>query len=183
MENLRFIRETMESAGSFTAVSGAGQVVVGVTALAAAGVASLQRSQASWLAVWLVEAAVAGLVGAWGIRRKARATGVSLNSGPARKFVICFAPPLVAGALLTPVLYRAGAAGSLPGAWLLFFGAAVVTGGALSVRIVPFMGLALMLLGAVALLSPSSLGNLFMALGFGVVLIVFGGIIARRHGG
>ncbi len=97
--------------------------------------------------------------------------------------MICFAPPLLAGAILTPVLYRAGAASLLPGAWLLLFGAAVVTGGALSVRIVPFMGAAFMLLGAAALLAPAAAGDLFMALGFGLLLIVFGAIIARKHGG
>lgn len=183
MENLRFIRETMESAGSFTAVSGAAQVVIGATALAAAAVAAGRESPASWLAVWMVEAGVAGIIGAWGILRKARATGVSLSAGPARKFVICFAPPLLAGAILTPVLYRAGAASLLPGAWLLLFGAAVVTGGALSVRIVPFMGAAFMLLGAAALLAPAAAGDLFMALGFGLLLIVFGTVIARKHGG
>jgi len=183
MENLRFIRRTMESAGSFTAVPGVGQMIIGGTALAAAVVAARQKSPSSWLAVWLVEAAAAAIVGVWAILRKARATGFSLSAGPARKFAICFAPPILAGAFMTPVLYRAGAAELLPGTWLLLFGVAVVTGGALSVRIVPFMGAAFMALGAGALLAPRALGDLFMALGFGALLIGFGAVIARRHGG
>src|SRR5262245_27147336 len=101
MDNLRFIRETMENAGSFTAISGWGQVAIGRTALAAAFVASLQTTPGAWAAVWMIEAVVALAVGSFWIVRKARKTGISLTSGPTRKAAICFSPPLVAGALLT----------------------------------------------------------------------------------
>jgi hypothetical protein len=183
IDNLRFIRQTMENAGSFTAISGWGQVAIGATALIAAGAARRQTTPGSWLGVWLIEAAAAVVIGAFGITRKARATGVSLSSGPSRKFVICFAPPLIAGAVLTPVLFRAGLTGLLPGVWLLLFGASVVTGGALSVRIVPTMGAILMALGAASLAGPAGWGDFYMAAGFGAVLIVYGLIIARRYGG
>ena len=183
MDSIRFIRETMENAGSFTAVSGLGQLAIGASALLAAFVASRQTTPAAWLATWLVEASLALVLGAWGIGRKARATGVSLSAGPARKFMVCFAPPLIGGAILTPVLYRAGMVALLPGMWLLLFGIAVVTGGALSVRIVPVMGVCFMALGVAALFGPPAWGDAFMAAGFGGLLIVFGVVIARRYGG
>ena len=183
IENLRFIRKTMESAGSFTAVSGLGQVLIGASAIVAAVIASRDRVAAHWLGVWLIEGTLALLVGAWFIRGKAKVTGLALNSGVSRKFLICFAPPLLAGALLTGVLYGAGEIRLLPGTWLLMFGVAVVTGGAQSVRIVPFMGAAFMLLGAAALVAPARFGDFFMAAGFGGLLIGFGAVIARRHGG
>jgi len=71
----------------------------------------------------------------------------------------------------------------LPGVWLLLYGTAIVTGGAFSVRAVPIMGLCLMALGGFALFAPGSLGNIFMAAGFGLVHIAFGFWIALRYGG
>jgi hypothetical protein len=173
----------MENAGSFTAVSGWGQVAIGATALAASAVASLQTTRAAWLATWIVEAMVALAVGSFWIARKARRTGISFSSAPGRKAAICFAPPLACGALLTPALYRAGQVSLLPGTWLLLFGVAVVTGGAMSVKIVPLMGLVLMAIGTAALFGPGRLGRSLHGRGFGLVLIGFGAVIARKHGG
>jgi hypothetical protein len=183
MDNLRFIRETMERAGSFTAVPGWGQVAMGATALAAAWLAAAQPSALLWLAVWVIEAAVALLIGASAMVRKARAAGVSLRTGVGQKFVLSLAPPMAAGALLTLVLFRAGLVEVLPGTWLLLFGASVVTAGAFSVRIIPVMGICFMLLGALALLAPPAWGDALLALGFGAQLIGFGAVIARRYGG
>lgn len=183
MDNLRYIRETMERAGSFTAVPGWAQVAMGVTALFAGWIASLQRDPASWLAVWTVEALIAPVIGVWGVARKARAARVPLVSGAGRKFALSLAPPLVAGALLTAVLFRAGIVAPLPGAWLLLFGAGIVAAGTYSVRVVPVMGLCFMALGAVALFAPPEWGNALMMLGFGGLHIGFGILIARRYGG
>ncbi len=181
-ENLRFIRQTMERAGSFTAVPGWGGVAMGVVALAAAPLAGQTATGQGWLGIWLAAAALAVGIGAASIFHKARATGLSLRSGPARKFALAFAPPLAAGALLTLVLHRGGLDPLLPGVWLLLYGVAVVAGGAYSVPIVPVMGAGFLLLGALALLVPAW-GTPLMAAGFGALHILFGFIIARRHGG
>ena len=181
-ENLRFIRQTMERAGSFTAVPGWGGVAMGVVALAAAPLAARAATPADRLSTWLAAAAVAVLIGGVNLFLKARATGMSLRSGPARKFALAFAPPLAVGALLTLVLHRAGLDLVLPGVWLLLYGVAVVAGGAYSVPVVPVMGAGFLLLGALALLVPAW-GTPLMAAGFGALHILFGFIIARRHGG
>jgi hypothetical protein len=183
MDNLRYIRETMERAGSFTAVSGWGQVVIGVTGLLAAWLASRQDSVENWLATWSVAAVVALLVGVLTTGMKARAARMPLLSGPGRKFALSLAPPIAAGALLTVVLYQTGAAHLLPGTWLLLFGAGVITAGAFSAPVVPVMGLSFMVVGAAALFAPETWGNAFMALGFGGLHLGFGVVIARRYGG
>lgn len=183
IDNLRFIRETMERASSFTAVPGWGGVAMGATALAAAFLSTFARSPQEWLGIWLVEAFLALAIGVWAINRKARRTNVPLFAGPARRFLLTLSPPLLAGALVTLALERAGQIALLPGLWLLLYGTAVVTGGAFAVRIVPVMGLAFMLLGVIALISPSAWGTAFLAAGFGGLEIVFGLLIARRYGG
>jgi hypothetical protein len=182
-EHLRFIRTTMERASSFTAVPGLGGVAMGLTALAAAGLSRLATTPEQWLGVWLAEACLAVSIGVAAMARKARRSGSELFSGPARRFLLTLTPPLGAGAVLTLALEREGFVTLLPGVWLLLYGTAVVTGGAMSVRTVLVMGALLMLLGCAALSSPSSWGTAYMAAGFGVLHVVFGFVIARRHGG
>jgi hypothetical protein len=183
MDNLRFIRETMEGAAFFTAVSGLGEVAVGMTALVAAWIAYRQGTNWAWLQVWLWDALVASLLTVGAIVWKARRSEQSLLSQPSRRFVLALCPPLIAGALLTPVLLYSGNVGVLPGVWLLLYGTGVVTGGAFSVRTVPVMGMAFMALGAVALVAPIAWRDLLLAAGFGGLHILFGGVIAWRHGG
>jgi hypothetical protein len=183
MDNLRFIRETMESAASFTAVSGWGQCAIGLTALGAAALAARQRTARAWLLVWIVEAVVSLAISGWTMQRKARAARMPLLSRPGRKLALNFAPPAFVGALLTIALFRADFVSVIPAMWLLLYGAGIVTGGAFSVKIVPVMGLCFMFLGTIALASPAAWGNAFLAAGFGGLHLVFGVIIARRHGG
>jgi hypothetical protein len=183
MDNLRFIRETMERAGAFTAISGWGEVAIGITALAAAWIAARQTTPGAWLGTWIADAFLSGAIAAWFTVAKARAAKIPLMSEPARKFVFSFTPTMLVGALLTALLYQHGLAPRLPGVWLLLYGAAVITAGTFSVRIVPVMGAAFMALGVAGLLSPAAWGNAFMAGGFGGLHILFGTLIARRHGG
>jgi hypothetical protein len=182
-DHLRYIRETMERAAEFTAVPGWGGVTMGLTALGAAVLAARQATPRGWLAVWLAEAFVAVAIAAPAAATKARRANSSLFSGPGRKFVLSFAPPIVVGGLLTWALFQLGAVSALPGVWLLLYGTAIVTGGAFSVRVVPIMGLCLMAVGAAALFAPVSWGNLFMAVGFGIMQMAFGLWIALRYGG
>lgn len=181
IDNLQFIRATMERAGSFTAVPGAGGIAMGLSAFAAAFTAASHPG--AFLGLWLGEAMIALSIGVLAIAWKARALKVPLASGPARKFALGLAPSLLVGALLTAALAATGARSLLPGIWLCMYGSGVVAGGAYSVRIVPVMGVAFLCLGGIALFTPAAWGNAWLATGFGGLHVVFGAIIAKKYGG
>jgi hypothetical protein len=173
----------MERAGAFTAVPGWGGILMGVSAMLTAAVSSRMPSKEWWFAAWLGEAALALAIGGYTMTQKAKAAESTLLEGPGRKFALNLCPAMIAGAVLTVVLYRHHLFDLMPGNWLLLYGVSVVTSGAFSVRVVPIMGLSFMGLGIMALFSPFALANWFMAAGFGVLHIAFGIVIARRYGG
>ena len=109
MDDLRYIRETMERAGSFTAVPGWGGVAMGASAVLASLIAAHRTSSRAWLATWLAEGALAVAIGILAMCRKASAAGLPIWSPPTRKFVFSFMPPLVVGA----ALYGGAVAGGL----------------------------------------------------------------------
>jgi hypothetical protein len=183
MDNLRYIRETMERATPFTGISGSGEIAIGTTALIASVIAAQQPNFKLWFAVWMAEALISLLIAGWSMDRKARATRMPLFSGSGRKAVFSLAPSIIAGGLLTLVLVRGELVSLIPGMWLLLYGTGVITGGMFSVRAVPAMGLCFMGLGALALFSSPAYANWFMAVGFGGLHLLFGAIIVRRYGG
>src|SRR5438445_13838733 len=111
MENLRYIRETMSRAGEFTGVPGWGGVARGVTAVAAAAISGPPDNSLRWVLIWLAEAAVASLIALAAMTIKARRSGSALwtssRGAPAYRFALAYAPPLVAGFVLTPVFAAA----------------------------------------------------------------------------
>ena len=183
IDDLRFIRQTMERAGVFTAVPGWGMVVVGATACAAAFFAARETSPALWLTVWSVEAVAALVIGLAAMAHKSRMAGVSVFAGTSRRFFLSFSLPLLAAAVLTVALFRAGMASLLPGTWLLLYGTAFVSGGAFSVPIVRVLGFCFLATGVATLAAPTSWGNPIMAATFGGLHLIFGVVIARRYGG
>src|SRR2546423_1376658 len=150
-DNLRFIRETMEAAASFTAISGPGLILMGLTACLAAPVAALQPTSGRWLLVWIAEAILALGIAAWTISRRAQGAGLPLLAGPARRCLINFVPPVAASVVLTAALYRGGLYAVIPGTWLLLYGVGAMTGGAFTIRLVRLMGFCFAVLGTAAL--------------------------------
>jgi len=183
MDNLRFIRNAMENAGSFTAVPGKGGMLMGATALFAAYAAHLSANPSAWLRVWLGEAVLALVIGLWFSYRKAVQNSTPLLTKPFRRFVLALAPSVFAGALLTFVFYQRGLTQLIPAMWLLLYGAGITSGGAFSVRVVPVMGMSFLGLGSLATLAPVKMADPLLALGFGVFHLAFGWVISNRYGG
>jgi hypothetical protein len=183
MDNLRFIRGIMESAATFTAVSGWGQVVIGVTAVGAALIAARQTLPLAWVATWIAEAGIAMGVSIASMTLKAHLANQPLLTGPVRKLILSFSPAMLVGVVLTVLFVERGFYGLLPGLWMLLYGAAVVSAGTYSTRAVPVMGAAFMTAGAIALVVPPAWHTAAMIAGFGGLHILFGLWIARRHGG
>jgi hypothetical protein len=183
IDNLQFIRETMERSTHFTAVPGYGGVFMGATAIVAAFIANSQPLVKDWLAVWLIEGVLAFAVGLFAMWQKSKIAKMPLTSAPAKKFAMSFLPPLICGIIITFGFWRFGHFEMMIPVWLMLYGAAVVCGGAFSVKAVPTMGWCFIALGTIAFMVPAGYGNSLMGLGFGVLHIIFGIIIARRYGG
>jgi len=182
IDDLQYIRRTMERSSAFTAVSGGALVLMGAVALVAWG---LTRSvdPNTWVTIWMVSAVVAVGIATVATARKAHEVGEPLLQGPGKKLILGVLPALLVGGLLTFPLHGAGQTALLPGVWLSLYGTAVTSGGVFSVRTIPVMGLCFLALGAGALLAPAAWGGAFMAAGFGGLHVIFGLVVARRHGG
>lgn len=193
LDDLQFIRDTMERSTQVTSVSGIGLIAMGLTATAGAYVAGLRDGSEWWIGVWFFIAIVGCTIGFTSMWYKADRTNGSIFTETGKRFALSLAPPIVAGCLLTQLLYMNQRFDLMPVTWLLLYGAGVTTGGAFSIRLIPMMGVLFMALGAFAIFLPNLtfapvLGSvrgydLLLAAGFGGLHIAFGAVIAKRHGG
>lgn len=193
MENLLFIREAMERSTSFTGISGKGMVAMGLIALGGGQVARRYPSHEWWLYCWLAVACAGCLAGLAAMVWKMRALDQPSVARSARRFALNMAPSILIGVFLTQMFHELGLYAFLPGMWLLLYGAGVVAGGALSVRVLPAMGGAMMALGAATLFwtlwgsESRAVADFWaeaaLAIGFGGMHMVSGIIVWRRYGG
>lgn len=182
-DNLNFIRATMERSVLFTALPGSAGWLLGLDAITASALGAQTRTPEQWLLVWIVAAFIGLGIGLWSVMRRARELGVPLTVGPAKSFALGLAPPLAAGALITGALWRYGAFGAMPAAWMMLYGCALLSAGNFSLRQVRSMGMAFFVAGALSLsvpLPPAGWAtNSLLALVFGGVHWVFAWLVAR----
>jgi hypothetical protein len=100
-----------------------------------------------------------------------------------RKFLLCLCPALLAGAVLTFVLWHARIETLLPGTWLLLYGCAVLSASTVTIastmRLTCIMGTLFVGLGCLAFAMPQAVHTLILGVGFGALHIVFGLLIGR----
>ncbi len=173
LATLEYIRGSLETAGSF-AVPGLAGIAMGGIGLVAAVCASWAADPTRWLAIWLAAAVLAFASGSWLLMRQAARAGTALYRGPARRFLLCLAPSLVSGGLLTAVLWEAEKASLLSGTWLLLYGCGVLSASAMTTRCVGVMGAGFMVLGGAAFASPPLWQNAMLGAGFGALQLGFG---------
>jgi hypothetical protein len=182
---LNYIRASIDAAGAF-AVPGTAGMAMGAVGLVAAGVASVPALAGYWLVIWLAAGAVGACLGVILVARHRSGVGLPLYRGPARRFVLCLCPALLAGGVLTAVLCQAGDARLVPGAWLLLYGCAVLSATLMTapamMRLVGAMGALFVVSGAVAFEVSPGWHNVILGGGFGVLHLVFGFLIGRVEG-
>ncbi|WP_129643046.1 hypothetical protein [Peristeroidobacter agariperforans] len=182
MATLRYIRESMDAAGS-VAVPGSAGIAMGAVGLAATALSLIPNLASHWLAIWLVAAPIAALAGASLMTRSASLVSFIGSGKPGRKLLLGLMPSLFAGAVMTAVLWQANYLGAAPGIWLLLYGCALISAGVFTKVIVRWMGGCFVALGLLALVTPAQLQIPLLGLGFGGLHITFGFLIARgAHG-
>ena len=183
VENLRYIRSTIEAAHTFTTVPGKGCIAMGITALLAVAVESIPPLAPYWLAVWVWAAAIACGSALWFMEQKARAQGLSLRRDVAKRFFMTLAPAFIAGAILTAALVGRVDRELINGVWLLLYGTGLAACGLFAIPAVFTAGLAFMALGTATLWLPPGSAHIVLALGFGGIHLALGTTIVRHHGG
>lgn len=193
LDELQFIRDTMERSTQLTSVSGIGLIAMGLIATIGAYVAGWRGTYDWWVNVWFVVAIMGCTVGFTSMWYKADRNNISIFTGVGKRFALSLSPPIIAGCLMTQLLYSTQQFDLMPATWLLLYGVGVITGGAFSIRLIPAMGITFMVFGSIAIFLPDVtfqpvLGTItghdaLLAFGFGGIHILFGGIVAMRHGG
>lgn len=183
---LDYIRASIDSSSSLD-VPGMAGIVMGSIGILATIVVSRPRWTPHWLSIWLTAAALAFVLGGVLVARQITSRGRTRYLGPARKFLLCVCPSLIAGAVLTTVFVASGMTGFIPGMWLLLYGCAVLSASTVTVagvaRLLCIMGASFVALGSMAFALPAAMHTALLGLGFGVLHILFGILIGRATRG
>jgi hypothetical protein len=184
---LAYIRTSIESSSSMD-VPGMAGIVMGIIGVLAAIVVSVPRLAPHWLEIWLFAAPVALLFGGALVARQIARRGHTRYLGPVRKFLLCLCPALLAGAVLTWVLWTSHMTSLIPGMWLLLYGCAVLSASTVTIagiaRLICVMGALFVGLGSMTFVLPTTVHTAMLGLGFGVLHIIFGVLIGRlTHAG
>lgn len=197
-DDLAQIRNIMERSTRFLSLSAWAAILAGVYALLGAAVAyriiyfsPLVRYDAltegffapGALPLFLTAVTVfvlAAATGVWLSHRKAQKAGQKLWNRVAIRAAVNFVIPLSIGGAFVLILYDRGYYNLLAASTLIFYGLALLNAGNFTFSDIRKLGILEMLVGLLAALYPNN-GLLFWALGFGLLHIIYGGILYWKY--
>lgn len=181
---LRYIRASMDAAASLS-VPGSAAIAVGIVGALATALCFVSSLAAHWLAIWLLAAVIAASVGGVLVLQQFALMGAGpvLARAPVRKLLLCWAPSLLAGAVMTAVHWSSGNVDAIPGTWLMLYGCALIGACAVTNRAIGVLGIVFFTCGVLALLLPERAHVPVLGASFGGLHLVFG-LYTRRaaHG-
>jgi hypothetical protein len=198
LNDLAEIRSIMERSTKFLSLSAASAVLAGVYALVGAALAwrviytspYILYPPYSWSSVegelgrLIFLAAAVFLLAAgttyWLSYRKARKAGERMWTRAGVRLLVNFVIPLFAGGVFITLLYVRGFYSLMAASSLLFYGMALLNAGNFTFSDIRKLGVAELALGLLAAAFPGK-GLLFWALGFGVLHIVYGGVMYWKY--
>jgi hypothetical protein len=180
LATLRYIRASMDAAGTVAVPGGAG-IAVGIVGLSAATVASSELLRSYWLEIWLCAALTGAATGAYFVARRAGPAECTLLGTPVRKVFWCLLPCLFAGAVLTAVLFGSGNTRAIPGTWLLLYGCGLIYASTVTTRSIALLGLCFAGLALIAFVLPEGdqTRTAILGIGFGELHVLYGAFIRR----
>ncbi|CAN5144504.1 hypothetical protein BH09BAC3_BH09BAC3_24960 [soil metagenome] len=197
-KDIASIRSIMEKSGKFISLSGMSGILAGIYALcgAVAGyfvvhypispfhyrVYSVVGADTLWKLI-LIAAAVLGasiVTGLFLSQRKAKKSATSLWSATSRQLFVNLAIPLITGGIFILIILYEGHFGLAAPASLIFYGLALIHASQNTYDEVRYLGFSEIGLGLISAVLPGY-GLLFWALGFGVLHILYGGILYNKY--
>jgi len=197
-KDLASIRTMMERSAKFISLSGLSGVLAGVYALCGAIAAyflvhypispfrfriySVNDGNTLYklifIAILVLIASVA--TGLYLSNKKAKKNGMKLWSQTSRTLALNISIPLVTGGIFILIMLGTGHFGLAAPASLIFYGLALIQGSVNTFDEVRYLGFCEILLGLISAIYPGY-GLIFWALGFGVLHIIYGGIMYNRY--
>lgn len=198
IDEIKEIRHIMEKSTKFLSLSGLSGILAGLYALIGAYLAyritytadhiiydDIRSGDLSGdlLKLVLIAAGVLILALVTGIflsYKKAKKSGTKIWTKSARRLVFNFAIPMATGGVFILLLYLRGYYGLIAPAALVFYGLALINAGNFTFSDVRYLGIIEIILGLITGFVPSY-GLLTWAIGFGVLHIIYGGIMYYKY--
>jgi hypothetical protein len=197
-KDIASIRTMMERSAKFISLSGLSGVLAGVYALLGAVAAyytvhypispfhyriySIREIDNLWkllaIAAVVLVASISTVL--WLSNQKAKKHNLKLWNSASKQMLLSLAIPLVSGGIFILIMLYTGHFGLAAPACLVFYGIALIQGSTNTYDEVRYLGFCEIILGLASAIVPGY-GLIFWAVGFGVLHIVYGGIMYNKY--